>query len=431
MELLVAPTARLAGVIAANPSKNYTSRYLFAAALAEGESIVRRPANSEDSQALQRCLQQLGAELRWDGPDLRVRGFGGRPQPAATLNPGNAGLVLRLLLALGALLPDTEYVTDYADSLGRRPHGDLLDVLAQLGVDVTAAPGGRLPVRLRTQPGRVRGGAVTVSGAVSSQFLTSLLFLAPLLPDGLDISVSEDLKSLAAVRQTVEVLTEAGIAVTVDSSWRRFHVPGGQRYRSGDYRVPGDYPGSAAILAAAAVTRSDVTITGLYEDSQGEREIIDVLRQMGVAITHDGERVHVQGDGVLQAVTFDGDRATDAVLAMAAAATVAHGTSRFYNVENLRYKECDRITDYGAELRKIGADVAEERAALIVTGRPDGLAGGATVSSRLDHRVVMGLAIAGLRCQRPITIVGAEHVAKSYPGFIADLRQLGGNVQQR
>lgn len=428
MDVRVWPCERLAGVITANPSKNYTSRYLFAAALAGGESIVRNPATSEDSEALQRCLQQLGAELRWEGRDLRVRGFGGRPQPVATLNPGNAGLVLRLLLGLGALLPDTLYVTDYADSLGQRPHGDLLDVLEQLGVNVEARPGGRLPIRLQSS-GRVRGGQVSVSGDISSQFLTALLFLAPLLPDGLDITVTGHLKSAAAVRQTVEVLEQAGIAVTADAALRRFQVPGGQTYEAGEFRVPGDYPGSAAILAAAAATRSDVTIQGLYRDSQGERAIVDVLQAMGAAVSHDGERVHVQSDGNLRAVEFDGDKATDAVLAMAAAATVAAGTSRFYNVENLRYKECDRISDYGAELRRLGARVGEERAALLVTGQPEGLPGGVVADSRIDHRVVMGLTIAGLRCHEPVTIRRAEHVAKSYPQFFEHVRALGGRVE--
>lgn len=428
MKLKVWPTERLAGTIAANPSKNYTSRYLFAAALADGESIVRRPATSEDSIALQQCVQALGAELRWDGDDLRVLGFGGRPRPVSTLNPGNAGLVLRLLLGLGALLPDTLYVTDYADSLGRRPHGDLLAALQQLGLQVTAEPGGRLPIRV--QGGPVNGGAVTVSGDVSSQFLTALLFVAPLLRDGLTIDVTGDLKSVAAVRQTVEVLGHAGIAVDVAGDWRRFRVPGGQAYAARDYTVPGDYPGSAAILAAAAVTRSDVTVTGLLHDNQGERAIIDVLRDMGAHVSHDGEQVNVQSDGHLRSVTFDGDRATDAVLAMAAAATVADGTSRFYNVENLRYKECDRITDYGAELTRLGATVSEEPAALIVTGQPAGLPGGVTADSRLDHRVVMGLTIAGLRCLEPVVISRAEHIAKSYPQFVTHLRQLGARIDE-
>src|SRR5690606_29956430 len=105
--------------------------------------------------------------------------------------------------------------------------------------------------------GPVNGGAVTVSGDVSSQFLTALLYVAPLLRDGLTIDVTGDLKSVAAVRQTVEVLGHAGIAVDVAGDWRRFRVPGGQAYAARDYTVPGDYPGSAAILAAAAVTRSD------------------------------------------------------------------------------------------------------------------------------------------------------------------------------
>src|SRR5699024_11194420 len=117
--------------------------------------------------------------------------------------------------------------------------------------------------------------------------------------------------------------------------------------RAGEYVVPGDYPGSAAILAAAAVTQSDVTLFRLSEFSkQGERAVVDVLRAMNVPLTHEEDVIRVQGNGQLIAGEFDGDLFTDGVLAMVAAAVFAEGTSRFYNVENLRYKECDRITDY-------------------------------------------------------------------------------------
>src|SRR5690606_37663319 len=151
-----------------------------------------------------------------------------------------------------------------------------------------------------------------------------------------------------------------------------YHIPGGQHYKPHDYIVQGDYPGSAALLAAAAVTQSDVKLHRLMENSkQGERASVDVLRMMEVPSTHQQDIVHVQGNRRLKAVEFDGDVATDAVLAMVAAAVFAEGTSRFYNVENLRYKECDRITDYLHELRKAGADVEERQDEIIVHGRPD------------------------------------------------------------
>ena len=150
---------------------------------------------------------------------------------------------------------------------------------------------------------------------------------------------------------------------------------------------------------------------------------------MEVPFTHKNNNVHVQSQGKLKAVEFDGDAATDAVLAMVAAAVFAEGTSRFYNVENLRYKECDRITDYVTELRKAGADVEERQAEIIVHGRPEGVEGGVEINAHYDHRVIMALTVVGLRSKQPIRIKDAHHVAKSYPIYFDHLQALGAQVE--
>jgi 3-phosphoshikimate 1-carboxyvinyltransferase len=183
-------------------------------------------------------------------------------------------------------------------------------------------------------------------------------------------------------------------------------------------------------LAAAAVTESEVVVHRLLEESkQGERAVVDVLRAMNVPLTHRNGIVHVKGNGRLTAGEFDGDDFTDGVLAMVAAAVFAEGTSRFYNVENLRYKECDRITDYLAELRKAGARVDEKQDEIIVHGRPEGVEGGVEIDAHFDHRVIMALTIVGLRSARPIRIKDAHHVAKSYPIYFDHLKSLGAQVE--
>jgi len=270
---------------------------------------------------------------------------------------------------------------------------------------------------------------VRVSGEVSSQYTSALLFAAPLTGEDLTIEVTGDMKSRPPIRQTLQVLREAGIQVEASDDLRRFHVPGGQRYLAREYTVPGDYPGAAALMAAAAVVPSDVTIPRLFRDEQGQRAAVDVLAAMGADIAHDGQQVRIRGGRSLRGGRFDGDPFTDAVLALTAAAVLAEGETVFYNVENLRYKECDRISDYRAELVKLGARVGEERDRLIIAGRPEGVEGGVTVDSRVDHRVIMGLTIVALRAREPVVIRDAHHVAKSYPAFFADLRRLGARVE--
>ena len=427
MDMIVTPTGKLQGEIQALSSKNYTTRYLLVAALAEGTSTIRFPAHSEDSDAMRRCIRDLGAVLEEDDEKIVIKGFGRFPIPAKSLNVGNAGAVLRFLMSVAALLPEVTFVNAYPQSLGKRPHDDLIAALQSMGVEVEHQSG-KLPITIRG--GKPRGGKIQVSGSVSSQYLSSLLFLAPLLEEDSEIEVLHDLKSKVVVGQTLEVMREAGIVAEASDDLMRFRVPGRQRYLAQTYTVQGDYPGSAAILAAAAVTESDVTVHRLLENSkQGERAVVDVLRSMRVPLTHENGIVRVKGTGKLAAGEFDGDEFTDGVLAMVAAAVFAEGTSRFYNVENLRYKECDRITDYLTELRKAGANVEEKRDEIIVHGRPEGVEGGVTIDAHFDHRVIMALSIVGLRSKRPIRISDAHHVAKSYPNYFDHLASLGAKVE--
>jgi len=427
MKAIVTPTPVLKGEMNALSSKNYTTRYMLAAALSEGTSRVYYPARSEDSEAMRRCIRDLGAILEEDDEKMTITGFGRHPKDVRQLDVGNAGAVLRFLMSVAAFCPNVTFINRYPESLGKRPHGDLIEALESMNVKIDHHDG-KLPITI--YGGAPRGGHIRVSGKISSQYLSSLLFMTPLLQEDSEIEVLHDLKSKVVVGQTLEVLEQAGIHIEAAPDLMRFRVPGGQRYEAKDYIVQGDYPGSAAIMAAAAVTQSDVKIHRLPENSkQGERAAVDVLKAMGVPLMHENGVVHIKGSGKLRAVEFDGDEFTDAVLAMVAAAVFAEGTSRFYNVENLRYKECDRITDYLNELRKAGADVEERQSEIIVHGRPEGVEGGVEIDAHVDHRVIMALTVVGLRSMQGLTIRDAQHVAKSYPNYFDHLRALGAQVQ--
>ncbi|MCI3921489.1 3-phosphoshikimate 1-carboxyvinyltransferase [Paenibacillus sp. TRM 82003] len=426
MDAIVKPTPKLSGELQALSSKNYTTRYMLVAALAEGVSRIKFPAHSEDSDALRRCLRDLGAVLTETETEMTVEGFGRHPKAAKELNVGNAGAVLRFLLSIAAFLPEVTFVNTYPDSLGKRPHDDLIAALQTMNVRIDHNEG-KLPITV--YGGAPKGGKIEVSGNVSSQFLSSLLFMTPMLGEDSEITVLHDLKSKIVVGQTLEVLRDAGIQIEASDDLMFYRIPGNQRYHAREYSVQGDYPGSAAILAAAAVTQSDVVVHRLLENSkQGERMAVDVMKAMGAPLTHENGIVHVKGNGKLKAVEFDGDEFTDAVLACVAASVFAEGTSRFYNVENLRYKECDRITDYLTELRKAGADVEEKRDEIIVHGKPEGVRGGVVIDAHYDHRVIMALTVVGLRSAEGLVIRDAHHVAKSYPQFFDHLKALGANV---
>ncbi len=429
-DVTVHPARELRGTLAAQPSKNYTTRFLLAAALSDEPTVVRGVAGSEDARALIACLRTWGADIQLRGDDAHVRGFGAHPRSGQTLNPGNAGAVVRFLMAVAALTDGTTLVTDFTESLGKRPQGDLLEALSGLGARVTSE-GGRLPA---TIAGPIEGGDVHVSAERSSQYASGLMFVAPLLPRGLTLHLTGDLKSEAPLRQTLHTLSTYGVKFEASADLRRVRIPGGQRYHAASVTVPGDYPGSAAVLAAATLLPGEVTLTNLQEhDLQGEREAVAVLREMGAQITRAGDRVTVRGGVPLRAVTRDGDRFTDAVQALTAVAACANGATTWENVATLRLKECDRISDTRRELLRLGVQADETRDSLTVTGAGTAQAlgripGGVRADGHGDHRMVMLLSVLALRAEQPITISGAEHIRKSYPEFFDHLTQLGVRV---
>lgn len=509
MNIHIHPCDRLSGTVDPPSSKNYTTRFLLVSCLADGESRVERPAVSDDAVAMVECAQTLGAKLKTLDRDGRpiafsldnaerigsvvVRGFGAAPRlthpdgapdadpenPAVNVNPHNAGAVLRMLLGAGALLPRVRFITDHPDSLGKRPNRDALDAFSQLGVEWTARTDeGLLPIELRG--GRVRIEAaldrlaaergaegpprIRVSGAVSSQYVSSILFLAPLLGRPVEIEVTGGLRSRPLVETTVEVMRQAGVNVDYAENGMEFRIGGGGGYLPRNWNVNGDWPGSSALLAAAAVVPgATIDVERLFDDLQGERLTLDILARMGCTTNrrHDSVRdipivslAAPPSGHSLQAVDIDGDQCTDAVLALYAAAALAKGTTRIHGIRNLQFKECDRIREPMAELRRVYATLPEFQtpdgrpndAALgrairwspagdpdevFIEGRPDGFEGGIEVDGRGDHRVIMMLSIVGLRCRKGLTIRGAEAVAKSYPRWFDDLGSLGARLTRK
>ncbi|HET9978991.1 MAG TPA: 3-phosphoshikimate 1-carboxyvinyltransferase, partial [Ktedonobacterales bacterium] len=378
-------------------AKYYTLRYLLAALLADGVSRVRNPARSDDTRVLLDALRALGADVAeengsGDGDPwtLRIIGTGGklRQPPGNTLAVGNAGAVLRMLLGVGALLPEITFTTDHPQSLGRRPNADLLDALAQLGIQTEAnGPEGLLPITLRGGP--PAGGAVTVSGARSSQYLSALLFLAPLLPQGMRITVSDGLRSSDLVRASLRVLAESGIQVAAADNLRAGAIAGGQTYRAHDVTVPGDVPSAAALAVAALALGQPARLTGLGGAQPEMAPLVAALEGLGASLTQNdgGSALTIGANGPLRGVQLDGDPLIDSIPVLVAAACFAEGESRFENVAHLRLKESDRIGDLCAELQRAGCDVEPMEDGILVRGQPAGGVGGVTVDAHDDHRL--------------------------------------------
>lgn len=434
----VEPSGPLGGYVAAPPSKNYTTRHILAASLAKGRSIIHRPATNDDALALIRCCRALGASIEERDGALAIDGVAARPRNPFQLNVGNAGAVLRLLLGVACLVEkELIFETDHPESLGKRPNEDLLKALRQFGAEARGeGPEGLLPISIHGGRGPVWGNKVSVSGAKSSQYLSSLLFLAPMLDGASEIAVTgakpgdpPTLVSRPLIDQTLEVLRRFGGRIDASEDGFHYAIPGGQVLRAGEYRVNGDWPSAAALMAAVAVAGGMASLEGLEEDSQGERRAKDALEAMGCKFTRgDDGQLYVHSKGDLRGIEFNGDLATDAVLALEAAACLAEGTTRFTGIANLKLKETDRIRVPLEELAKIGVRSRCGDDWIEIDGSPDGYEGGIEVDCRGDHRIAQALAIVGLRCAKGLTLRGAECVSKSYPGFFEDMRRLGAKI---
>ncbi len=413
--------ATVSGTVRAPPSKSYTHRAFLLAALSGGPCLVSRPLLSEDTEATLAGIEAFGAEVRRKGEEVRIASEGLAP-PAKEIDARNSGTTLRLLTGTAALLPGTTTLTGDA-SLRKRPMGPLLEALRALGADGRSiGDDGRPPVRVT---GPFRGGEASISGAVSSQFLSSLLLACPLAPGDTTIHVLPPVVSEPYVDITRHMLRIFRAAVEVRGN--DFRIPGRQRYRPADFPVPGDFSSAAFPLAAAAISRGDVTVDGLdLAAPQGDRKIADLLETFGASVTQSARAIRVRGDS-LRAQTVDVGATPDLFPVLAVLASQAHGETRFVNGAQLHLKESDRIETTVAFLRALGGEATGTPDGCVVRG-PAELHGG-RVDSHGDHRILMAAAVAGLAASGPVEITDPWCFRVSYPSFLDDFRALGAEME--
>jgi 3-phosphoshikimate 1-carboxyvinyltransferase len=401
------------GVCVPPPSKSLGHRAVICAALAArgpagGESTLRNLGRSEDIDATLAGVTALWSPaVATEGDGLRV----GPGRPAGTagrVDCGESGSTLRFLLPLAAT-EARETVFTGRGRLLARPLAVYADLFRAVGAVFAQGP---QSVRVR---GPLRGGVYALPGDVSSQFVSGLLLALPLLPDDSEIRLTTPLQSRGYADLTLDVMRHFG--VTVAETRAGYHIRGGQCYRPAAYRVEADYSQAAFFLAAAALGRP-VTVAGLHPESrQGDRAMLEILRAMGAEVSRQADAVRVRA-GRLEAVTVDAREIPDIVPPVAALCCFCAGRSRIVGAGRLRLKESDRLRALAAELGRLGARVEETEDTLTIEGAAR-LAGG-PADAWNDHRIAMALAVAALRCDKPVLLTGWRSVAKSYPNFWKD-----------
>ena len=393
----------LSGTLVLPGSKSQGHRLLMAAALAKGESRISNVTASRDIEATLACLTALGAEITRSGKTLTVRG-GGDPQNRPALRCGESGSTLRFLIPV-ALAVAGGGTFQGSERLMERPLAPYFDIFREKGI-AFSGEGNTLRIE-----GRLTPGVYHLPGNVSSQFITGLMYALPLLEGDSEIRLTAPLESAGYVDMTRDALRAFGIEVRqIPGGWL---VPGGQRYCPADATAEGDWSQGAFFLAAQAMGH-DLDLAGLSPDSrQGDRIVTEYLA-----------RLNAPGEAEL-----DVRDCPDLVPALAARAALRDGEiTRITNAARLRLKESDRLAAVAEVLRALGAEIREEPEGLTIRGKKE-LEGGAAADAWNDHRIAMMAAVAATRCERPVTIHGAECVRKSYPEFWRDFAKLGGKLE--
>jgi 3-phosphoshikimate 1-carboxyvinyltransferase len=408
-------TAPPNAVVRVPGSKSITNRALLCAALADGVSVLRGVLVAQDTEAMMAGVEALGATLEVDNSDpstLTVTGAGTRVASVPTrIDARQSGTTSRFMLAAVAL-GDVEHVVDGEPQLQTRPFAPLVDALVQLGVSVRAlGVAGHLPLAVR---GPARGGAVSIPGHLSSQFLSGLMLAAPLMARGLDVELSSPLVSVPYVAMTRAVM--AAFGVEVDG----LRVPPGA-YRAREFAIEPDASAASYFFAAAAISGGRVTVEGLGTESiQGDVAFVDILEQMGAVVRRTADAITVTGGPVLHGVDIDMADISDTAQTLAAVAVFADGPTRVRGIGFIRGKETDRIAAIVNELRRAGVGAEAHDDGFTVVPGPVAPTRFETYD---DHRMAMSLALLGLRVPG-VELANPGCVAKTYPGFFNDLAGL-------
>jgi 3-phosphoshikimate 1-carboxyvinyltransferase len=323
-----------------------------------------------------------------------------------------AGTTSRFLTAVAAL-SDTPVVVDGEDPLRRRPMAALHDALRALGAEVESlGDPGHLPVRVAR--GELRGGEVGVPGDVSSQFLTALMLIGPLLPQGLRIELTTELVSRPYVAITAAVMSAFG-ATGVQVGDREVVVPAGG-YRAERYVVEPDASSASYPFAAAAICGGRVHVPALGAVSlQGDARFVELLEQMGCTATRTalGTTLHRDRGSALRGLRVDMADISDLVPTLAVVAAFATSPTEIHGVGFIRAKESNRIDDVVEELARVGitADALPD-GLRIHPGRPVA----AEVQTHHDHRLAMAFALVGLLVPG-LSVADPDVVTKSWPGY--------------
>lgn len=405
---------KLKGVVNIPPSKSISHRALIAAGLSETVSTVRNIVLSDDILATMAAMNQFGATYEWLGEAngrhtyrayrRNLDGMADSDKEGTAIFCNESGSTARFLIPFFHLM-DGPVIFTGARSLSERPFKPYLDLFDEKGI-AYASVGKGLPLKVW---GKLSAGTYEVVGGVSSQFITGLLFMLPLLEGDSILKIKPPFESKDYVALTIDVLAAFGVEIE-QSDPLTYCIRGGQTYKGTDYTVEGDYSQAAFWLVANALG-SEIELVGLPNQSrQSDRAIVPFI-----------ETAKHQ-----EAKAYDVSECPDLLPVLSVLLSVYQTKSEIVGGSRVRLKESDRIQAMAQELTKIGVVLEETPEGLIIQGGSKFVP--AAIWAWNDHRIAMAMAVAAICIDGTLTVRGAECVRKSYPDFWEVYMKLGGDL---
>lgn len=438
MDLEIFPIKTLSGKVKVPPSKSYSHRAFFIAGLAEAISVINNPLTVGDVEVTINALKSLGVKILKEKENKFLVNFQKSKfiAPEVPIDCKNSGTTFRILCALGLLLENGIRLT--GEFLKRkRPIQPLLEAIKQLGAVIEVNED-----EISIKPVNVIPKRIKLPGDVSSQFITALLLITPLLKckgsDATIIELTTPLTSHPYIYLTLDMLDRAGITIKQEISkslMGNLIIPCSQNYRGQVYDIPGDFSSAAYIFGAATLAENDlnVIISNLDFDSpQGDREIISYLREMGANILINPHEKMVKikkgiNKSPLEDFSIDCRETPDLFPILAVMGCFTNKVMKLTNIKNIRSKESDRVSGIARELKKMGANLEEHEDQLII--KENTKLNGADLNHGDDHRIAMALIVAAMFAESNSYITNVEIIEDSYPTFIEDLQKLGAHFK--
>ena len=412
----------ISGSISIPSSKSQTIRAFLIATFAKGKSIIHNPLLSSDTIACIDACKMLGAKITFtsdnetafvDSSDLNIKG------KTLTIDTMNSGTTTYLLYGLLGTLGAKEITLTGDEQLNRRPILPLVNAYRDLGLNAELE-GECPPVKIT---GALKGGKTSII-CKTSQYLSSLLLSLPLASSDSVVDCPL-LYEKPYVKMTLEWLDRQNIKYTISEDLQHVEIKGGQCYREDEVTVLGDFSSASFFFVMAAITGTAITVNGLdRNDVQGDKRILDVLQAMGCKITWNGYSVTVKGPEHLKGGSFDLNSMPDTLPVLTIAALKAEEDVLFYNVQNARIKETDRIKCMRENLEALGANVVENPDGLLIKGGTK--VKGTLVKGFKDHRIIMALAVCSLLCDEELTIDDESACSVTFPTFFTLFDKLKG-----